>query len=420
MSEPGQFCHARRMDWKAFAGALTGERLPAALVDLDALDRNIARLRSAVEPSGKTLRVASKSVRHVGLTRRILEGGRGVFQGLMCFTLEEACFLADEGLDDLLVAYPSVGGTGGDGPGRSSALDEIARRVADGHVIRLMADHEAHLSAYAAAGARAGTTIEVLLDVDVAYQPLSGLRLGVLRSPIRSAARVAELTRAARSMDGVKLVGLMGYEAHVAGLPDENPFSRAMNPARRALKRLFVPQVAARREAAVRAMRDAGVSPTVVNGGGTGSVSTTMREACVTEVTAGSGFLCPHLFDYYQGNVLEPAAFFALEISRVPEPSVITCLGGGYVASGEPGWDRLPIPWAPPGLEYVAMEGAGEVMTPLRVPPHAAPLSIGDPVVFRHAKAGELAERFDCYLLLRNGKIVAREPTYRGMGRCFL
>ncbi|MCZ7683842.1 MAG: hypothetical protein M5U28_35795 [Sandaracinaceae bacterium] len=89
------------------------------------------------------------------------------------------------------------------------------------------------------------------------------------------------------------------------------------------------------------------------------------------------------------------------------------------MASGEPGWDRLPIPWAPEGLRYVPLEGAGEVQTPLRVGTRA-PIYIGDPIVFRHAKAGELAERFDSYLLLRDGAVVAREPTYRGMGRCFL
>ncbi len=401
-----------RMRWEDFVRALSGERLPAALVDLDALDRNVARLAAAMEGTNKTLRVASKSVRHVGLLRRILEGGGDAFRGVMCFTLEEACFLADEGFDDLLVAYPSVSRGG---------LSEVARRVKRGARIRLMADAWAHLAAYGRAGVEAGCTIQALLDVDAAYQALGGrVHLGVLRSPLRSAAAIGELARSSRGIEGVEVVGLMAYEAQVAGLPDETPFSRALNPVRRAIKRVSVPHVAGVRRAAVDAMRAAGVRVSIVNGGGTGSVHSTATEPWVTEVTAGSGFLCSLLFDYYRESALEPAAFFALEVCRIPEPGIVTGLGGGYVASGEPGWDRLPLPYSPPGLRYVSMEGAGEVQTPLRVEARAPKIAIGDPIVFRHAKAGELAERFDTYLLVRGGEIVAREPTYRGMGRCFL
>ena len=397
------------LDHADFVRVLDGERLPAALVDLDALDRNVDRLRDLVDGSGKTLRVASKSVRHVGLQRRILERGGALFRGLMCFTNEEAAFLAGEGFDDLLVAYPSAAGLG-----------PLAERVRDGATIRVMADHPDHLVAIGRAATEAGVTLDVLLELDVAYRPLGGrLHLGVLRSSLRSAEQLGALAREAADVEGVRIVGLMGYEAHVAGLPDTTPFSKALNPARRALKRLSVPAIAEIRAAAVDALRRAGVEPLLVNGGGTGSVRTTVREGAVTEVTAGSGFLCPHLFDYYRGSALEPAAFFALEVSRVPQPGVVTCLGGGYVASGEPGWDRLPIPWLPRGLEYVAMEGAGEVQTPLKVP-RPIVLRAGEPVVFRHAKAGELAERFDEYLLVRAGEIVGRQPTYRGQGRAFL
>lgn len=397
------------MHWQDFVRALRGERLPAALVDLDALERNVERVARAVRGSGKTVRVASKSIRHLGLLRRILERGGTDFRGVMCFTLAEACFLADHGFDDLLVAYPSVG---------AGTLAEAAARVKRGVTLRLVADDLKQLEAYGRAARAVGTVLEVVLDVDVAFAALRGrVHLGVLRSPLRLAADVERLARA--RVEGIEIVGLMGYEAQVAGLPDANPFSRALNPARRAIKRISIPRVAKLRREALQALRRAGVEAVIVNGGGTGSLRTTLQDPHVTEVTVGSGFLCSHLFDYYADRALEPAAFFALEVCRIPEPGVVTCLGGGYVASGEPGWDRLPLPWLPEGLRYVSVEGAGEVQTPLRVP-HGLHIAIGDPIVFRHAKAGELAERFDSYLLVRAGEIVAREPTYRGMGRAFL
>jgi D-serine deaminase-like pyridoxal phosphate-dependent protein len=47
-------------------------------------------------------------------------------------------------------------------------------------------------------------------------------------------------------------------------------------------------------------------------------------------------------------------------------------------------------------------------------------LNVGDPVIFRHAKAGELCERFSELLLIRGNTIEARVPTYRGQGCCFV
>jgi D-serine deaminase-like pyridoxal phosphate-dependent protein len=70
-------------------------------------------------------------------------------------------------------------------------------------------------------------------------------------------------------------------------------------------------------------------------------------------------------------------------------------------------------------MKLLNQEGAGEVQTPVSLPAGTR-LSIGDPVFFRHAKAGELAERFSHFLLLRAGTVEQRAPTYRGDGQCFL
>ena len=118
---------------------------------------------------------------------------------------------------------------------------------------------------------------------------------------------------------------------------------------------------------------------------------------------------------------LRPAAFFLLEVTRRPGPGFVTCLGGGYVASGPAHRDKIPVPAAPEGLSLVAGEMCGEVQTPLEVAPRspAASLRLGDPVAFRHAKGGELAERFTHYLLVAGGEVVDEVPTYRGDGKCF-
>jgi D-serine deaminase-like pyridoxal phosphate-dependent protein len=154
------------------------------------------------------------------------------------------------------------------------------------------------------------------------------------------------------------------------------------------------------------------------NGGGTGSLNLAAREPWLTEVSAGSGLYCPHLFDYYTNIQFEPAAFFALQVVRASDPGFVTCQGGGYIASGEPGWDRVPLPWLPRGLRLISTEGCGEVQTPLRLPADLA-LAPGEIVLFRHAKAGELMERFNEVLLVSGGKIIGRAKSYRGMERSF-
>jgi D-serine deaminase-like pyridoxal phosphate-dependent protein len=127
----------------------------------------------------------------------------------------------------------------------------------------------------------------------------------------------------------------------------------------------------------------------------------------------------PGLFDHFRQFHNPPALCFALQVVRKPKPGIVTCLGGGYVASGPAGVDRLPRPYLPVGMRLIAQEGAGEVQTPVLLPP-GVNVEIGDPLFFRHAKAGELAERFASLLLVSGDQIVGEAATYRGEQQCFL
>jgi D-serine deaminase-like pyridoxal phosphate-dependent protein len=187
----------------------------------------------------------------------------------------------------------------------------------------------------------------------------------------------------------------------------------------RMLKGRSIRQLRARRKAVVDALRKAGCELKVVNGGGTGSLESTREERVVTEVTAGSGFYSPTLFDHYKQFHHLPAAGFAIEIVRRPTEAIFTCHGGGYIASGPPGWDRQPQPFLPTGAKLLPLEGAGEVQTPIQYTGPEA-LTIGDPIFMRHAKAGELCERFTTLLLVQGGEVIGETTTYRGDGMCLL
>lgn len=381
---------------------------PLAIVDLDAFDANAMDLVRRAD--GKPIRVASKSVRCRALLERVLahEG----FAGIMSFTPAESLWLARAGFTDILLAYPSAD---------RDAFAELAADPKLAQTVTVMVDDVAQLDLIdAARGANGTETIRVCLELDTSLRKLGGLlRVGALRSPLHAPERMAALARTIAARPGFRLVGIMAYEGHVAGVGDALPGRPARSLAIRLMQATARRELAARRAEAVRAVRAVVPDLEFVNGGGTGSVQYTAAEDAVTEVAAGSGLYVPRLFDNYRSFHGCPAALFALPVVRRPGVGVVTVLGGGYPASGPAGRDRSPEPYLPEGLRYDPQEGAGEVQTPLLGSP-ADDLLIGDKVWFRHAKAGELCERFAELHLVEGDRVTATAPTYRGEGRTFL
>ncbi|KOT88042.1 alanine racemase [Streptomyces sp. NRRL F-5755] len=381
---------------------------PLALVDLDAFDANAADLVRRAQ--GKPLRVASKSVRCRALLERAL--ARDGFAGVMSYTLAESLWLARSGIEDVLLAYPSADREG---------FAELAADPKLAAAVTVTVDDVAQLDLVdAARPAGGGEEIRVCLEWDTAFRPLGGrVRIGARRSPMNRPEQVAALARAVTRRPGFRVAGLMAYEGHVAGVGDAvagHPLrSRAVQAMQAAARR----DLARRRWEVVRAVRAEAPDLEFVNGGGTGSVQHTAAEAAVTEIAAGSGLYVPRLFDNYRSFTGRPAALFAQPVVRRPGDGVVTVLGGGYPASGVAGRDRSPVPYLPEGLRYDPQEEAGEVQTPL-LGPAADGLRLGDKVWFRHAKAGELCERFAALHLVQADRIVATVPTYRGEGRTFL
>jgi D-serine deaminase-like pyridoxal phosphate-dependent protein len=371
---------------------------PFAVVDLDAFDANAADLHRR---AGRLpIRVASKSVRVRALIDRA--GASEGFAGVMTFALREAIWLARHGHRDLLMGYPSVD---------RGALAELAGDPELCAAITLMVDDPAQLDVLDTAAPGRTTTVRVCLDVDASLR-IGPVHLGVRRSPVHTPEQAGAAAAVLGGRAGVELVGVMFYDAQIAGLPD----TRA---AVRWVKARSAADLATRRSAVLESVRAAsGVVPALVNAGGTGSLEVDGADRAVTELTAGSGLFASALFDGYRSFAPAPAAWFALPVVRRPHPRIVTAFSGGYSASGPAGRSRLPTPTWPRGLRLIGSEGAGEVQTPVRGAV-AAELRIGDRVWFRHAKAGEMCERFDAVHLVSGGQVVDTFPTYRGEGHTF-
>ena len=392
-------------------GIFKSQRLPLAFVDLDAFDANVAYVAKIAQERSKTVRLGSKSIRCEALMRRILDRSP-VYQGFLTYTIEESVYLASKGHDDFIVAYPSV---------QPSDLELLAGLLKGGKQASVMVDSREHLRVLSNASQEFGVTYSACLEVDLAYRPLGGIaHLGLRRSPIRNPQEALELAIYAKGLEGVQIDCLMGYEGHIAGVNDAVPGQAIKNFVMRTLKNASVTELTHRRGAVVSALQEAGVILRVVNGGGSGSLISTLADDSVTEVTVGSGFYAPGLFHYFAEVQYQPAAYFTLQVVRKPAHNMIACQGGGYVASGPVGADKAPLPVMPAGLKYLPLEGAGEVSTPLILPDGCPTLELGDPVFFQHAKAGELCERFNDLYLVQGGEIVDCVKTYRGDGQNFL
>jgi D-serine deaminase-like pyridoxal phosphate-dependent protein len=382
---------------------------PFAFVDLDAMWANAEAM---LERAGsKPIRVASKSLRCRALLERILRRDER-FASLMTFTLPETLWLAESGFEDFLLAYPTAD---------TGALGALALRSAanpaDAPIVTV--DCVEHLQAIESVLGTGAAPMRVCIDLDASWWALGGrIKVGPKRSPVHTIEQAVELAQEIERRPRLELAALMAYEGQIAGVGDRPPGRRFRGAAIRYMQRRSAAELAERREAVVAAIREFAPLP-IVNGGGTGSLELTGTEEAVTEVAAGSGFYAPTLFDHYSRFALTPAAGFALPIVRKPAAGVATALGGGYLGSGGGDPSRLPSPWLPVGLELDPEEGAGEVQTPLSGPP-AGELEIGERVYMRHAKAGELCERFDSLHLVEGNEIVDVVPTYRGEGKTFL
>jgi D-serine deaminase-like pyridoxal phosphate-dependent protein len=305
--------------------------------------------------------------------------------------------LLDLGFDDILIHAPIC---------TPAEANTLAAKVAEGKHVVPTVDCREHVLMLATAAREAGTTIGVCIDVDVSWQPAAEVRFGRLRSPIGDVSAARDLGTLIGETDGLSVVGVSAWASQIADAarPESRkwwtgPFHGWMNARSNAL-------AADRRVAVVESLKADGHPIRLVNGGSTATLTTTCRDASVTEITVGGAFLCPTRCDNVDLD-LKPAVFYAGRICRVPdgEHAVVRGVGGNGV-------DGTPV--FPEGMRLMASEGNRSLQTALTVSGSAP--AIGSPVVFRPESVGPLFDRFEEVLLLGETSVTERATTYRGIG----
>lgn len=395
-----------KRDYNYYRDMFKDQTLPLAFVDLDLLETNLKDLKKRA--GNKQIRIASKSVRIFEILKRALDFDP-IYQGIMCYSNAEAAWLSQKGMDDLLVGYPGL---------QEEYIRAVCAELRKGKKIYLMIDLPEHIEHFNKIGESEGVKIPLCIDVDMS-SVYPGLRFGVWRSSVNDSFGVKSLLQMLDKNKHVEIKGLMGYEAAIAGMGDNFKGKTLQNTIVRFLKSRSAKEIAERRAACVETIKNEGIDLDFVNGGGTGSMEWTREEDAVTEITVGSGLFNSTLFDNYSNFKHYPAAAYAMEIARKPSKNIYTAHGGGYTASGAIGKDKEAQIYLPKSASLIPQEGAGEVQTPFKYSGEIQ-LKLGNPIFMRHSKAGELFERFNEVVLIKDQKVLGTTPSYRGEGQCFV
>ena len=386
--------------------AITPPYAPSAWLNLDALDANIQRVNALTQKVN--LRVATKSVRCIDVLKYI-QAQSPNFIGLMSFCAGESVYLLEQGFDNILCAYPTFD---------RGAIAKTIAFMKNGATMIWMVDRFEHWQVLEEVGREHDVELQLCLDINMSM-PMPKLYFGTKRSALFRVADIKKLLKQTENFTHTKITAMMGYEGQIAGLPETPPDKALLAPAIRALKSLSKKQVSARRFKIADWLRRQGFDLTLINGGGSGSLAFTCAQPEITEITVGSAYYYPALFSHMDSmQDFSPAAGFVLPITRHPEPTVVTCQGGGFIASGALGPDKLPQVVYPDNLAILKDEGFGEVQTPMQAKGKLT-VAIGDYVWCRHAKAGELCEHFNELITYRDSKACGSMTTYRGAGQCF-
>src|SRR5690625_1795929 len=212
------------MSYIYYKEALKDITKPCLFLDTNLFKENIQTILNA--SNGKKIRIASKSIRSLPILKDILNYST-TFQGVMCFTADEAIYLNNNGLNDLLIAYPVWD---------TNQLKKVAKRVSTEQTLTLMIDSIEHIKHLENITSHNQLQFLVYKHIHLSIIYLA-LHFGVHRSPIKTVKQAIKLINRIIKSPYLKLDGLMGYEAQIACITDDNPNSKIKNSVIRKLKK---------------------------------------------------------------------------------------------------------------------------------------------------------------------------------------
>jgi len=296
---------------------------------------------------------------------------------MTCAKLGEAEVLADAGITNILIANQIVGRV------KIRRLVELSRR-ANPLVAVDSADNVKMLSE---AAASAGVQFGVLIEIDV----------GMSRCGLPPGAAAVELARLIRSVPGLRLEGLQGYEGHCVDLRDE---TQRLGQTKKALDLL----VGTRRQ-----LEAAGIAVRIVSGGGTGTYAINGDYDGIDEVQAGSYACMDWWYTDIRPEFKQAMSILATVISR-PKPGVIVIDVGRKGIGAEWGAPRVRNI---PGSQVVSFTSEEHMKISV---PEDSPLKVGDRLEIIPSHGCTTSNLYSEFVVYENGSLNARWPI-EGRGK---
>lgn len=273
---------------------------PAAVLDLDAFERNVAKMAARAKAAGLALRPHSKSHKCAALAQRQIEAGA---VGICCAKLAEAEAMAAAGIDAILVTSPIAGA------GQAERAARLAARIRDFRIVIDHPDGAAELGA-AAAQTHMGGAIQVLIDVDP--------KLG--RTGVASPEQAVAVARAIAAQPDLKPLGVQCYGGQWQHIKGANERAAAIADGMAYLSTVLA------------ALKAEAYPVGLVTGGGTGSFAADAAQGVLTEVQPGSyAFMDRDYRDALGGDpdgAFEQALAIASTVISANQPDWVTVDAG--------------------------------------------------------------------------------------------
>lgn len=305
--------------------ALSAVDTPALILDLDAFERNLARMQTAADGAGLALRPHAKAHKCPAIALAQIERGA---VGICCQKVSEALPFVRAGVADIHISNEVVGAA------KLALLAQLARHAR----LSVCVDHAEPLAALAGAVAAAGSRIGVFIEINIGQD-----RCGVADAPA-----VLRLLDALAAQGGLEFKGLQAYQGSIQHLRGH------------AERREAAARAAGRAGDVVSALARAGVACPSVTGGGSGSVEFDLSSGVFTELQPGSYVFMDG--DYGRNEYGSGAAALRFEHSLFLASTVMSLgsNGGADRVVTDAGLKSLavdaglPSVWGAAGLSYLA------------------------------------------------------------------
>ena len=366
-------------------GSRTALNTPALVIDLDALDRNIAVMAHLVAAHGVGLRPHAKTHKSIDIARRQIDAGA---IGLCCAKIGEAEVLADGGIEGLLITSPVAA---------PAAIERLATLAGRSPGLMAVIDHPGVAQAIDRALFAAGTMLDVIIDIDP----------GIRRTGVASAEHAVALAQAIEAAPRLRYRGVQFYcgaQQHIESYAE---------------RRAAIEERTHYLEDVITALTEAGFAPEIVTGSGTGTHRIDLALGVFTELQAGSYVFMDKQYldcDLAEGPVspFETALGVDARVVSANHAALVT-IDAGFKSLSTDGGVAVVRCGASPDTRFVFMgDEHGGLVGPLI----GEQLKPGDAVTLTVPHCDPTVNLYDTYHVVRGDTLIDLWPvSARGRAR---